>query len=413
MHKIVCCVGETVAGSSEGSTVELGEAWSMVVGREASHQRQPLIYGIRRKQLSYTLSLAAQSAHSVARTISTLEPTLPSLNPSKERSKLKFGGKKEQERLRKRRKEQITASVRLLVLIRQSGTEIRNIIQLSVDSIKAEISRLGRMWCLIPCTVATLVLTLVLTPQVSGEDKCIWYGVCNTNQQNLKQDCYYNGTAKQLNDQDAISTLQGICPHLVKGFKEPIPYFVPLSSVVDASQVYTCCSAEQVGVLSSNIGLAKTLMTRCATCYKNLLRQLCDFTCGTFQSQFMVPVGIKPTTGIYASADTPCEYRKDYIDELDVHLSMDYGFGTYNSCSAVSLVSSGGKVTDAMCIHQGQTGCSAERFFGYMGSTKYNSLVPFQINYKIGDDAPDGIIPYDETAIPCEQPYDVSTTFMY
>nr|CAD7589718.1 unnamed protein product [Timema genevievae] len=259
------------------------------------------------------------------------------------------------------------------------------IIQSSVDSFKAEISRMGRMWCLIPCTVATLALALVLTPQVSGEDKCIWYGVCNTNQQNLKQNCYYNGTTKQLTDQDAISTLQGICPHLVK----------------DASQVYTCCSAEQVGVLSSNIGLAKTLMTRCATCYKNLLRQLCDFTCGTFQSQFMVPVGIKPTTGIYASADTPY-----YIDELDVHLSMDYGFGTYNSCSAVSLVSSGGKVTDAMCIHQGQTGCSAERFFGYMGSTKYNSLVPFQINYKIGDDAPDGIIPYDETAIPCEQPYD-------
>nr|CAD7409445.1 unnamed protein product [Timema cristinae] len=241
------------------------------------------------------------------------------------------------------------------------------------------------MWCPIPCTMATLALALVLTPLVSGEDSCIWYGVCNTNQQGLKQDCPYNGTAKQLTDQDAISTLQGICPHLVK----------------DASQVYTCCSAEQVGVLSSNIGLAKTLMTRCATCYKNLLRQLCDFTCGTFQSQFMVPVGIKPTTGVYATADTPY-----YIDELDVHLSGDYGFGTYNSCSAVSLVSSGGKVTDAMCIHQGQTGCSAERFFGYMGSTKYNSLVPFQINYKIGDDAPAGIIPYDETAIPCEQPYD-------
>ncbi|XP_063229747.1 NPC intracellular cholesterol transporter 1 homolog 1b-like [Bacillus rossius redtenbacheri] len=243
------------------------------------------------------------------------------------------------------------------------------------------------------CAIFYSIIFTLQSVQGSEEDgHCVWYGQCNYDSSRQKyQNCFYNGTARPLADESGLKLLRKRCPHLAAG---------------DAPR--TCCSPQQLRTLDTSVGQAQTLMKRCNTCYRNLLRHLCDLSCSPRQSRFMEPAAVLPA-GAPVDSDQFASQLTQYIGEVNVYLSSEYAHGTYNSCSEVSLVSSGGKVVDVMCINNGITGCSAERFFGYMGSLKDDILAPFQMNYILGDTAPSGVTPYNEKAVPCNSAYDNSS----
>jgi Niemann-Pick C1 protein len=51
--------------------------------------------------------------------------------------------------------------------------------------------------------------------------------------------------------------------------------------------VKTCCDTEQLKTMDQNIVLAAAFLQRCPSCLRNLVKHICDFTCGVDQSRFI------------------------------------------------------------------------------------------------------------------------------
>jgi hypothetical protein len=51
--------------------------------------------------------------------------------------------------------------------------------------------------------------------------------------------------------------------------------------------VKTCCDTNQLKTMDQNILLAAAFLQRCPSCLQNLVKHICDFTCGVNQSRFI------------------------------------------------------------------------------------------------------------------------------
>jgi len=61
---------------------------------------------------------------------------------------------------------------------------------------------------------------------------CIMYDECATNELNNKKiNCYYNGKAKKLQDEDGLDILFDLCPYLHKGMVNFYTFFTSLFCV--------------------------------------------------------------------------------------------------------------------------------------------------------------------------------------
>ena len=82
---------------------------------------------------------------------------------------------------------------------------------------------------------------------------------------------------------------------------------------------------------------------------------------------------------------TACTYElyigenKTMVKEVTYHVSKKFNMRTYESCKNVQLPSTSDTVMGLLCGPHGSKGCTAERWFDYMGS-----IAPFQINYYYG-----------------------------
>lgn len=72
--------------------------------------------------------------------------------------------------------------------------------------------------------------------------------------------------------------------------------------------------------------MAAGFLKRCPSCLKNLVQHLCEFTCSPTQSDF---VHVK-------SIEVNKVTKKEYVTEVDLHVSEEYINGTYDSCKQVS-----------------------------------------------------------------------------
>lgn len=182
----------------------------------------------------------------------------------------------------------------------------------------------------------------------------------------------------------------------------------------------------QVDVLNQNVKLAANFLARCPSCMANLVRHMCDFTCSPQQSKFMEIKATEMNTdtskfffwGEFCRLDINKPYslfsEKEYITNIDLHITGQYMNGTYDSCSAVSSPSTGRRALDLMCGSWGASKCSARKWFTYMGTTEGNPYVPFQINY-IEHDEPtvpaaeeQELVPLNPRVVPCSEKLDVS-----
>ncbi|VEN41344.1 unnamed protein product [Callosobruchus maculatus] len=211
----------------------------------------------------------------------------------------------------------------------------------------------------------------------SGSAHCVWYGECNQ-KSSTKQNCPYDGPGKPMDDPKGKQLLKKWC-----------------DGVIDPEGPL-CCDYAQLKTFDNSMGMPSSLLRRCPSCFLNLRKHLCMLTCAPNQSDFLE---VKNTT-------TNPETNKTYITEIDIHITDDYLWGTFNSCIQVSVPATGTKALDLMCGQWGAVRCTPSRWFAYMGDKKTFS-VPFQMNYINETKHPNnGFKPMDPTTIPCSQSID-------
>ncbi|XP_057335819.1 NPC1-like intracellular cholesterol transporter 1 [Microplitis mediator] len=209
------------------------------------------------------------------------------------------------------------------------------------------------------------------------------YGQCNEDLKGHYQSCHYTGEAKPLNG-SALEILARHCPHMIK----------------NGQDVKTCCDTNQLKTFDVNIQLMSAILQRCPSCFDNLVKHLCDFTCSPHQSSFMNATKF----------ETNQKTNKTYVNAVDLFITNKYLQGTFTSCSQVSVPSIGQLALDLMCGHWGATYCTPQRWFDFMGDAAHNVYVPFQINYNTTDTKFGPFTPLDPKITPCNQAPNVNST---
>nr|XP_033342938.1 NPC intracellular cholesterol transporter 1 isoform X2 [Megalopta genalis] len=232
---------------------------------------------------------------------------------------------------------------------------------------EARMSRVNTM------LLALSVCWLITAVSAASEGHCIWYGECYND--GHKKNCPYTGPAKPL-DFEGQKLLAKNCPHLVQD---------------SGNGINTCCNTTQLQTMDSNVKLAANFISRCPSCLDNLVKHFCEFTCSPIQSTFI------NVTEILKKDDI------EYINMIDVYITNKYLEGTFNSCSKVSVPSSGNLALDIMCGEWGASRCTPLKWFFYMGDAAHNYYVPFQITYKNTDTPIGPFTPVDPKVTPCNK----------
>ncbi|CAD7086055.1 unnamed protein product [Hermetia illucens] len=227
------------------------------------------------------------------------------------------------------------------------------------------------------CCVA--MLAVLGFNQVSAQDQCVWYGVCNQDATQNKQYCPYDGPPKPTTDK-MKELLRLRCPHLL-------------------NETHLCCDEQMLAILNDNVRLAANFLDRCPSCMANLVAHMCEFTCNRNQKSFMQIID----TNVNKNNVT-------YITEVDLHIKEDYFNNTFQSCSQVQVPSTGRLALDMMCGIYGASKCSPMRWFQFMGDARDNPYVPFQINYRAeGDNTTTEFTPLDPKTYGCSEALNPST----
>ncbi|XP_031634860.1 NPC intracellular cholesterol transporter 1 isoform X2 [Contarinia nasturtii] len=203
---------------------------------------------------------------------------------------------------------------------------------------------------------------------------CVWYGVCKNSSTGHKLYCS-NETAPVPLDKNGQSLLKQYCPHLVHG----------------ETDTKTCCDAEQIDVLNKNVKLAANFLQRCPSCFTNLVRHICEFTCSPEQSSFMKVIEKEKGENGFGPI----------VKAVDISISDKYLNGTFRSCSQVIVPSTGKRALDMMCGEWGASRCSPQKWFEFMGDAEGNPYVPFQINYIT--EPINGYKPLNPMVVPCNE----------
>lgn len=238
------------------------------------------------------------------------------------------------------------------------------------------------------------------------------YGECSTNLINpsFKYNCPYTGPAKEL-DAEGLEILRRNCPAFDYTTK-------------------TCCDKDQLKTFDSSIKTAANFIKRCPSCYDNFVKIMCGFPCHPEQSNFVNVTGIlkdkKGNKGC-CSLITFIFFNlyiyfiklltifisishftgKDYVNSIEVYATNNLLNGTYNSCSKVSMPSSGQLVMDVMCGSNGASRCDFRKFFQFLGDAS-TGFVPFEIKYIPTDKPVGNFKPFDEPITPCSKGLSVS-----
>lgn len=239
------------------------------------------------------------------------------------------------------------------------------------------------------CIYFVLLLSIFsFSPVECG--RCVWYEECGTNERgNLN--CGYNGTAKAISDK-GIKILSQTCPELVSEF------------MTDDGTLNTCCDDRQAESMSRSLDMMKMFLVRCPACMRNIRIPFCYMTCSPHQSDFIEPVQYVPATH-------PNKKGENMLVDLKFYMSKDFVDKLYASCRDVVSPSTNDRVMGFFCGDWGAAQCTGERLFNYLGDKKSNVYTPINIQYrylKTQDDAPEGILPLNQTAQPCHEEFEGS-----
>lgn len=212
---------------------------------------------------------------------------------------------------------------------------------------------------------------------------CMWYDQCGTDATTHKAlNCLYNQPAPVLSDSNGLQILKELCPDMV---------------APNGSDTKTCCSVSQLHTFQKNMKVPDETMSRCPSCYRNLVNLYCHLTCSPDQS---MSVNASKTTP-YTPPEPNTTTSRMSITEVDYFVLNETAQEMFNSCKNVNFPSSNTKVLSLYCGSYGSAHCTAQRWLDFMGD-KDNQQTPFQINFQLGG-APSPMEPMDTRVYSCQE----------
>uniref|UniRef100_A0A182JGB1 Uncharacterized protein n=1 Tax=Anopheles atroparvus TaxID=41427 RepID=A0A182JGB1_ANOAO len=201
---------------------------------------------------------------------------------------------------------------------------------------------------LVAFSLLLLVVAHAITP-CSGEDEyhCVMHDICARIGIHAKN-CPSEKPPGPLQDPAAIATMRKRCGWMFPTDDTPV-----------------CCAASQVAEMDRNFQQAEGLFSRCSTCLQNMLYSICSLACHPEQSRFMAAFN---------------DSTDEYVERVEYRIDREHVQDVYDSCKGIVLPSSGKYAMDVGCGFWEATGCTAQRWFNYMGAAD-NDFVPFEINY--------------------------------
>ncbi|XP_033613302.1 NPC intracellular cholesterol transporter 1 [Fukomys damarensis] len=211
---------------------------------------------------------------------------------------------------------------------------------------------------------------------------CIWYGECGIASGDKRYNCKYSGPPKPL-PKDGYDLVQELCP----GF-----FF---------DNVSLCCDVQQLQTLKENLQLPLQFLSRCPSCFYNLMNLFCELTCSPRQSQFLNVTA----TEDYVDPDT--NQTKTNVFELQYYVGQSFANAMYNACRDVEAPSSNVKALGLLCGRDADS-CNATNWIEYMFS-KDNGQAPFTITPIFSDLPVRGMEPMRNATRGCDEPVDEVT----
>ncbi|CAF0977101.1 unnamed protein product [Rotaria sordida] len=224
--------------------------------------------------------------------------------------------------------------------------------------------------------ILIFIFYILLNYTIAEDGHCIWYGPCGQNSLGKITNCFYNGTAKLLTDEKGLKTLETACGMFYNG----------------PNNTYTCCSADQIGIMADQFGLAKLMLGRCPSCYYNFRSLFCAMTCSSDQSRFLTIKDIGNST-LYPGRIT--------VESIDYNIADDFTQRLLDSCRDVLYPGGNQHSLDSMCGRP-YNQCTKETFMRYLGVD--NPAVPFPIYIHLFNDTSENETFYNQTTFVCSEP---------
>ncbi|XP_061452973.1 NPC intracellular cholesterol transporter 1 [Rhineura floridana] len=224
-----------------------------------------------------------------------------------------------------------------------------------------------------------VVCLLALLPGRIFSDSCIWYGQCGTASGDKKYNCEYIGPPLPL-PKDGYDLVQELCPGF---FYE---------------NVSLCCDVQQLQTLKSNLEIPLQFLSRCPSCFYNLINLFCELTCSPHQSEFL---NVTNTSMYY---DPITKKEKTNIKELQYYIGEKFAHAMYNACKDVEAPSSNVKALGLLCGKDVKE-CNATNWIEYMFS-KDNGQTPFNMIPIFSDASIHGMTPMNNATKGCNESMD-------
>ncbi|MGH0133736.1 UNVERIFIED_CONTAM: hypothetical protein FKN15_025418 [Acipenser sinensis] len=186
---------------------------------------------------------------------------------------------------------------------------------------------------------------------------CVWYGECQTvpNTEEKKFNCNYTGPPQPL-VQEGYELVQELCPDFLNG----------------TGNVSLCCDVQQLKTLKGNLQLPLQFLSRCPSCFYNLMNLFCELTCSPRQSDFVNATDFEPYV------DPVTKENKTSVTAVQYYIGSTFTNAMYNACKDVEAPSSNDKALGLLCGKDAKD-CNATNWIQYLFSVT-NSQTPFPIN---------------------------------
>ncbi|KYO48265.1 NPC intracellular cholesterol transporter 1 [Alligator mississippiensis] len=227
------------------------------------------------------------------------------------------------------------------------------------------------------------LLLLLLGPAQVISQSCVWYGECGIASEDKRYNCAYEGPPIPL-PKDGYDLVNELCPGLYFG------------------NVSICCNVQQLQTLKNNLQLPLQFLSRCPSCFHNLISLFCELTCSPNQSEFL---NVTQTEPYY---DPVTSKNKTSITELQYYIGERFANAMYNACKDVEAPSSNVKALGLLCGKDAKD-CNATNWIQYMFS-KDNGQAPFNIIPIFSDIPIQKKIPMNNATKGCNESADDDTS---
>ncbi|XP_038248354.1 NPC intracellular cholesterol transporter 1 [Dermochelys coriacea] len=229
------------------------------------------------------------------------------------------------------------------------------------------------------CSLSLLAWLLVLPPAQVLSQSCVWYGECGIASEGKRYNCKYTGLPIPL-PKDGYDLMQELCPGLL------------------FDNVSVCCNVQQLQTLKNNLQLPLQFLSRCPSCFYNLINLFCELTCSPHQVDFL---NVTKTIPYY---DPVTKESKASITELQYYIGESFANAMYNACKDVEAPSSNDKALGLLCGKDAKD-CNATNWIEYMFS-KNNGQTPFSIIPIFSDISVRGMSPMNNATKGCNESVD-------